>query len=344
MPIDNINNGESGSSVRTKLNASIDQLNEIVPSIPLAANGGLEDDTSELTTIYNTAIGDAVESVAVGGADAQPASTWKTRTIVQALDTILFPTILASVKTNKSTGLTTSGSTGTLEIGQTIARTLTAAFNRGAIYDGDGTTNANPLVGAATEYTFTGTGITSTAQVGNTLAISNVVASGSNSWAVTVQHDAGTGDYYDNKGNAGTNLAANRASGTSTDSASSPTVTGVYPYYYLKSGSPITAAAMVTAIENDTATKVVGSSTGTLSIPYNMSAEYIAIAYPSTSTTKTVYYVTALDNGAITVVFNAVETESVDSPDAYWSGVNFKIHTSKAAITNSNPTLQLRNS
>ena len=53
---------------------------------------------------------------------------------------------------------------------------------------------------------------------------------------------------------------------------------------------------------------------------------------------------TALDNGAITVVFNAVETQSVNSPDAYWSGVSFKVHTSIGAITNSNPTIELRNS
>jgi hypothetical protein len=101
---------------------------------------------------------------------------------------------------------------------------------------------------------------------------------------------------------------------------------------------------MATAIANGTATKVVASSTGTLSIPYNMSAQYLAVAYPSTSTTKTVYFVTALDNGAITVVFNAVATESVNSPDSFWSGISYKVHTSIGAITNSNPTIELRNS
>jgi len=122
------------------------------------------------------------------------------------------------------------------------------------------------------------------------------------------------------------------------------TVTFLYPYFYYKSTSPITTAGMIDAIENGDATKVVASSTGTLSIPYNVSAEYLAVAYPSTSTTKTVYYVTANDNGVITAVFNAVDTQNVDSPDSYWSGVSYKIHTSKNAITNSNPTIQLKNS
>jgi hypothetical protein len=262
---------------------------------------------------------------------------------VQVLDNILFPTILPSILTNKSVALTISGSSGTREIGETIARTLTASFNRGAIRNGDGTTGPD-LVGAATQYTFTGTGISSTAQTGSTLDISNVIVSGTNNWAVTVNHDAGTGDYFDNKGNVEDNLDASRVSGTTTDSASSPSVTGVYPYFYLKSASPISSSDMASAIAAGTATKVVASSTGTLAIPYNVSAQYLAVAYPSTSTTKTKYYVTALDNGDITVVFNAVATESVNSPDAYWSGVSYKVHTSKSALTNSNATIELRNS
>jgi hypothetical protein len=139
-------------------------------------------------------------------------------------------------------------------------------------------------------------------------------------------------------------LDASRVSGTTTDSASSPTVTGVYPWFYLKSSSPITSAAMASAIAAGTATKVVASSTGTLSVPYNLSSQYIAVAYPAASTTKTVYYVTALDNGPITAVFEAVATESVNSPDSYWTAQSYKVHVSSNSITNSNSTIELRNS
>jgi hypothetical protein len=310
--------------------------------LTIDANEGLVLTGSALGTLYNTTIGDDVNSIAVGGAPAQAASIWKSLSLVQALDTILFPTILASIQTNKSVVLTISGTSGTLEIGQTISRTLTATFNRGLIKNGDNSTGPQ-LVGAATEYTFTGTGISSTAQVGNTLSVSNTIVSGSNNWAVTVTHDAGSGDYFDNKGNVGTNLDASRVSGTTTDSASAPTVTGIYPYFYFKSSSPISAADMVAAIEDGSATKVVASSTGTLAIPYNMSAQYLAVAYPATSTTKTTYFVTALDNGAITVVFQAVTTLSVDSATGLWTNQNYKIHVSNGAITNSNPTIELRN-
>jgi len=334
--------GDIGGTLanQTDLQSALDAKQD---DLTIDANEGLTLTGSALGTIYNTTIGDSVQSIAVGGAPAQAASIWKSLTLVQALDTILFPTILASIQTNKSVTLTIDGTSGTLEIGQTISRTLTATFNRGLIRNGDNSTGP-ALVGLATQYTFTGTGISSTAQTGNELAVSNTIVSGSNSWAVTVNHDAGTGDYFDNKGNVGTNLDASRVSGTTTDSASSPSVTGVYPWFYLKSSSPISSSDMASAIAAGTATKVVASSTGTLAVPYNLSSQYLAVAYPAASTTKTVYYVTALDNGAITAVFEPVATESVNSPDGYWSSQSYKVHVSSNSITNSNPTIELRNS
>lgn len=313
-------------------------------SLSTGSNAGIDITNSIIGTTYNTTIADNIQSVEVGGIDAgTTASSLKSKNIIQVLDDILFPTILPSIGTAKSVALTTT-SGGTFEIGRSLTRTLTATFNDGQITNGDGTTGPN-LVGSATQYTFTGTGITSTAQAGNTLSITWNVVSGDNDWDVTVAHGAGTGAYYDNKGNAETNLDSSRASGTVTDNNTNPNFTGLYPYFYYKSTSPITTAGMVTAIENGDATKVVASSTGTLSIPYNVSAEYIAVAYPQTSTTKTVYYVSALDSGAITAVFNAVsQNNSIDSPDSYWTGVNYKIHTSINALTNSASTIELRNS
>jgi hypothetical protein len=332
-------------TVHTHLAADITDLASAVetlaPTPTTPANSGLAISGNSLATAYNSSIADGVVSVAVGGAPAAPASAWKAKNIVQVLDDILFPTILASVGSAKSITLAVSGVSGVLEIGSSIARTLTATFGRGTILDGNGSTNANPLVGDATGYTFTGTGITSTTQPGNTLTFTTAVVSGTNNWAVTAAHAAGTGDYFDNKGVSGTNLAASRASGTATDTTSAPTITGVHPYYYLKSSSPISAAAMVTAIQNGTATKVIADSTGTLTIPYAPSAQYLAIAYPSTSTTKTRYFVTALDNGAITVVFAPVATLSVTT--ALWTQ-GYKIHTSSGALTNSAANIELRNS
>jgi hypothetical protein len=278
--------------------------------------------------------------MAVGGASAAAASAWKTKTVVQVLDEILFPTILASIGTNKSVSLAVSGTSGVLEIGESYSRTLTATFNRGTILNGSGTTNSNPLVGAVEDYTFTGTGISSTTQTGNTLSLTSTVVSGSNNWAVTATHGAGSGAYFDNKGVAGTNLNGSRVAGSATDSSSSPTITGLHPYYYYKSSSPITSAAMVAAIQGGTATKVIASSTGTLSIPYAVTDQYLAVAYPTTSTLKTRYYVTVSDADVITVVFQAVTTPSVTT--TLWTQT-YNVHVSKSALTNTNAYIELRN-
>jgi hypothetical protein len=80
--------------------------------LSIDANEGLSLTGAALGTVYNTTIGDAVTSIAVGGAPAQAASIWKGLTLVQALDTILFPTILASIQTAKSVALTVSGASG----------------------------------------------------------------------------------------------------------------------------------------------------------------------------------------------------------------------------------------
>ena len=43
------------------------------------------------------------------------------------------------------------------------------------------------------------------------------IAFGENKWQVQIDYDAGTGTYYDNKGNAVTNLDGSRGSGTASD-------------------------------------------------------------------------------------------------------------------------------
>lgn len=309
-------------------------------TVTVAPNTGINSNNGELSTIYNTSIGDTVVSNAVGGASAQPASIWKTRTIVQALDTILFPTINPSLISNPSVSLSVNSSSGNIEVGRVIARTLTASYARGSVRNGDGTTSPNPLKGLATQYTFSGTGISSTSQAGNTLAINNTVVLGPNNWVVTVAYDAGTGDYFDNKGNIVANQ--NRNAGTVTDSNSSPSITGVYPWYHLKSASPISNADMVTAIQNGTATKIVAPSSGTISFPYDHQGEYSAIAY--VGNTKTKYFVTTLNSGDLSIIYNPAATLSVVSPDNYWT-TNYKIHVSPSPLTSANTsqTLEIRN-
>lgn len=337
---------QSGTIVKTLVSELLSDAGSITGVAP---NAGLSLSSGLLDTVYNTTIGDSVTNVSVGGAGAgTAASVWKTKSIVEVLDDILFPTLLASIASNKSVSLAVSGTSGTLEVGASYSRTLTATFSQGSITNGDSTAGPS-LVGAATQYTFTGTGISSTAQAGNTLSIpSSTVVLGSNNWAVTVAHDAGTGAYYDNKGNALSNLDGSRGAGSTSDSTSSPTITGLYPYFWGSSSSVLTASDVANEIQYGSKTKVVASSTGTITITFGATdAKYLWFAIPSTSTSKTVWYVSALNTGSIggnENLFGSESSQSVTSSDGFWSGVSYKIYITNYATTTGSDSMQLRNS
>lgn len=315
-------------------------------TISVLANNGLALNIDVLSTEYNTLVPDNVYSVSVGGAPATLASTWKTRNIVEVLDAILFPTVPASVGSGKSVNLTVSGVSGTLETGRTVSRVLTATFGAGQIINGDGS-NGPVLVGAATSYSFTGTGISLTNQPGSTLSVTNVVVNGTNNWAVTVSHAGGTGAYYDSKLVQATNLDSLRLAGTVTDSTSSPSITGVYPYFWGVSDTGLSPAQIAGLVVSGGAqsNKVVEASTGTISITFDASAKYIWFAHPSVSPTKTRWYSTTINNGDIgspTGLFGASATELFDSFEGYWSGVNYRVYVSNYATTTSG-VMELRN-
>ena len=242
----------------------------------VAANTALSITGTTLSTIYNTQIADTVQSVVVGGAPATAASDWKLKNIVEVLDTILFPTILATRSISASASLAVSPTSNTIEIGTTTARTLTATFVRGQITNGDETINTNPLVGAATGYTFTGTGISSTAQAGATLNVSTAIVAGSNQWSVDVAHAIGTGTYTDNKGVAGTNLDSLRVAGTKTGSTA--VITGKYKQFYGPSATAVTDSAGVRALSENRF-----NSTGTFRTTIFNQVKYV-IALPSPRT------------------------------------------------------------
>lgn len=308
-------------------------------------NKGLELSGGGLRTKYNTTIADSVNSVEAGGAVPQPASYWKDKTIVEVLDDILFPTILASIRTNKSLSVSVSGDSGSIEIGRNISRTLTADFNPGLIENGDGS-DGPQLVGSASSYTFTGESILSVTQPENTLSVNHLVVEGSNNWEIAASYGNGPDDYTDNKGNFGDNLDASRVGGTISNLTSSPSITGIYPYFWGVSVTEPSLAEIATAIQSGTANKVVASASETVTVNFNTSGRYLWMAHYADYSTKTKWYISALNNGNVgsaSDLFGVVSTQAVDSPDSYWSGKLFKIYRSTFA-TSVSSGLEFRNS
>lgn len=310
-----------------------------------------------LSASYTSEIADAVNSTTVGGATPQAASVWKTRTIVQVLDAVLFPTVAPFILTPKSVSLAFTGTTGVQEVGSVVTRTLTATFNRGRITNGDGQQGPE-LVGAASSYAFSGTGMgTTISNPTGSLTISPAVISGSNQWSVTATHAAGTGPYTDNKNVASTALDASRAAGTTTGSTAA--FTGVYPWYYIKSPISFTAAqfgAAITALGGNTSgaaagiagatiTRVLASASGTLVVPYNVSNQFFGVAYDNGYTSKTAFFVSSLNSGAITGPFNTNPQSGVNqaATTPLWTNRTFTVHISNNPLTDAAANIELRN-
>ncbi|NJO62870.1 MAG: hypothetical protein HC836_33010 [Richelia sp. RM2_1_2] len=262
----------------------------------------------------------------------------------------LYPTLYPSF-VNPSNGFTFDAAS-LYEVGSTININFAATFSRGAI--NPQYTAASPFrSGPANTYNFTGTGLVSTPFTSSPLApapsvVGYVVLLGTNTWTGSVSYDAGVQP----KDSVGNNFSSPLAAGTTGSIARS--FTGIHPFFYGKvtapgapgAGRPVANQALI-----NSGNKVANISTGTITVTFSAGTDdYIWFAIPSTSTSKTVWYVNALNNGSIGGavtpagnLFPAFDTVSINSPTALWAGVNYKIYIAnyQSATTGS---MELRNS
>ena len=309
--------------------------------------------------IYTPAVADTVSSVAVGGAPAQAASVWKTQTVSQVLDAILFPTLPPTITAYPS--LTLGGTVTELnspqEVGYNVNnKILTWTLNQGTITNGSGSGTVS-LVGGQNSVVGTGSGMPVSLSGTSTTLTSNALTAGIKNWSISVGYNAGIGAYLDNKGAISTVLNASRVGAQITATYS---IAVYYPVYVIKSTAVFTKADFATKINTttfaaldtpvtitlngDTAatiTKRLIDASGTITVPYNPNNQYVGVAYESSNTTKTRYYLTGFDQGDITGLFNTVETQDVTT--TLWSAASFKMHITTLAQSNSGSNLQLLN-
>ena len=332
-------------------------------------NVGLAISNDNLSTIYNTTMADSVQSTAVGGASQTAASTWKTRTIVQVLDAILFPDVLPAytIPTITMTGITA----GTYEVGETIAQALTLV---GTKNDAGAFTNlsisrsinagAGTAIGTGTTSPTTGTTTNIADQFGYTnpnnpnttytyapTGIANLsVPSGTTNWVGSGNYSAGLAK-KNNKGVDDTRAAAIRTTAAPQAAAtgfqtSAITITGIYPYYWGVSNTQPTKASIATAIQTGVnATRELSSSSGTVTVTYNANGQFIWFAHANEYATKTKWYNTDLNNGNIGAgnFILAPEDQNMTAQNGRWTAVPFKVYISSGATTTSG-SIQFRNS
>lgn len=327
------------------------------------ADGALyfKTDTNEIQNLvaYNTKMSDGVMSTAVGGAAATDAAVWKTKTIIQALDTILFPDVFPTYTIPTIT--LSANQSGTKEIGQTISQVMTAT---GTENDAGSVTLIEIKRGStsiASTSSPTGTITTAIASQFGYADPNNpnyyytqgytdsfVVVSGTTSWTGSINYNAGL-KKLNNKGVTDSRAFSVRSTAAAQSAATgfasaAASVTGIYPWFWGKSATQPTAASIAANIAAGSANKVLAASTGTIIATFNASSEYVWVAHPAASATKTVWYNTALNNGSIGAgqFILAPATQNVNSPNGYWSALSFKIYISSGA-TDTSGAIEFRN-
>ena len=244
-------------------------------SIAYQSGGNLHVDGSiyertKLVGVYDPCLNNSLATPAdIGGIPmGTTVASLRGKYIEEILNEILFPTVLAYIGTPNS-ALLSGISASTQEVGTALSPMVSGIYNQGLITNGDETSGPN-LTGSATIFSFEfpdGTIDASYNASGNTQAHAFTtydVSFGTNIWQVTVNYATGFGTYYDNKGNASSNLNASRMAGSIT--SNSATIAGrMYTWRgYGSGGSAPVASAGVRALVSRSF--LGASNTGTFDI------------------------------------------------------------------------------
>ena len=306
-------------------------------------------------------------------------------TYEEIFEEMLFPTT-SGVTTNPYHSFSISPTTTVYEIGTGFTLTGTISFNRGLYspaYDSSGTLISTGCTLANTppyDYCFCGYGATCGTLPSDCISSSSTSVStnvslnmpmGDAYWCSFVSYPEGA-DLYNSKGIKITTFP----SGSTTPI--NKMITGIFPYYYGKICSGNVAAGEnrptysliesgITALNSTSGScisdatgytcKVVASSNSTINIDFNSTYDdYIWFAIPSGSTSKTCWYVNALNNGSIGGVVNAggnlfpdecvmtnIESDVWVNTHASLSPQSYKIYISNYQTASTLP-IQLRNS
>ena len=105
-----------------------------------------------------------------------------------------------------------------------------------------------------------------------------------------------------------------------------------------------TTASIAAAILAGSTNKVLLDASGTVSVTFAAAGQYVWMAHAASYTSKTKWFNTQLNQGNIgagNFILSPV-TQSVSSPDSFWSGVSFKVYISSGA-TNTDGIIQFTN-
>lgn len=224
--------------------------------------------------------------------------------------------------------------TGIKEIGCNLSQTVQGTFNQGSI-NPQYCSISDKRSGLPNAYLFTGTGMPVPWQLCTNLIASQTnasytVISGSQSWGVQAQYDAG----YPALGSKGTQYCAALPSGCTTTATNS--LTGILPFYYGTHSSCTITSAIITG-----GTKVISNVITSTPICFNATNEYLWFAAPACAATKTKWWVCAANAGDIGGTGNLWATccnVNVTSGQGCWAGCAFDVYVTCGITTTATNT------
>jgi hypothetical protein len=225
--------------------------------------------------------------------------------------------------------------TSIFEIGSSATFDVVGTLNRGSInpaYWTDGVYSTSPTyrVGAAQCYSFTGAQMPSGFFAPNSQPVTSyTVLAGTQTWSVCTCYGAGP-QPKSNKNNAfGTQCLA------STTDPASTNITGILPWYWGTSTSPVPSATCIVNCgrTGGKCVKVVTTAQNSMPITYNsLPSDYLWFAIPAcygAVAAKTCWFVSTINSGQIGVfLFNNPITCVLNSASGYWAGEAYCVYIS----------------
>jgi hypothetical protein len=309
--------------------------------VNLEPNTGLEfNPSSELRTKYNTLVADNVTSQSINKLTPKSASVWKTKTIVEVLDEILFPANLPTYT------IPTLVLTDTLAPIQEVGDTVTNNFTlTGTKNDAGDFTSLRILEGAVEIASSSPSpGLSATLSYSHTFEVDPGVTT----WIGNSAYNQGARK-FDSQGVEDTRNYAIRQtnapqSGDNDFDSNTVSIDGIYPYYYGTSTTKLSSTQIRDIIEGGGGNKTLIKADGTITITFNANDKYIWFAHADAYPNKTKWFDALNFNGTIggsTDFINAPNTVQITSPDVNWS-VDYLTYTSDYS-TNTVGALQFRN-
>ena len=330
-------------------------------NVSVSANTGLGIEDMSLFTTYNTLLdGDIAMGVTIGGLSAgTEVSEISGKTFVTVFDELLFPTLQP---TYTIPTITLSNVSQTLEVGSTYNESLTSTAKKndagdfifleilrnGSTLDSTSEPTQNPTTNIPSQYGYADTN-NPNYEFTFTYSESYVIPSGV---TVSTTNYRSVGSYLSglpkstNKGTLDSRPAQVRSTdapqlGDSSFNSATKTITGIFPYYYGHSNTEPTLQDVIDAISGGTATKVLSSASGNLTINYNVSTKFLWFAHLASYGQKTQWYVSADNKGLMSSssLFDSGISGIVSSELGYWSNANFLIYLGNYATTINSITL-----